>query len=208
MTDKYSLRSLLRKWRRSVTSQERRHATYRIARQALALGLLKPGRRLAVYQAVGSECSLKPLIALALQRGVDVYLPCVDSRRCRLRFTALCALGWWRKNGYGILEYHSRKLLRPSQLDVVLVPLLGFDVLGNRLGQGGGYYDRSFKFRSHRQSFKKPLLIGIAFEGQKCAMVPTNDNDVRLDAVLTEQQHYLPNWRCGLAIARHRNNAV
>ena len=78
--------------------------------------------------------------------------------------------------------------LAPSELapqvepDVILMPLLGFDSRGTRLGYGGGYYDRTLeKLR------KKPRLIGLAFAAQELEIVPREAHDVPLDMVITEQ---------------------
>jgi len=77
--------------------------------------------------------------------------------------------------------------LAPSDLapravpDLVLMPLLGFDNQGTRLGYGGGYYDRTLTVLP-----KKPLLVGLAFAAQELAHIPREDHDVPLDMVITE----------------------
>jgi len=72
-----------------------------------------------------------------------------------------------------------------EQLDAVLVPLLGFDQMGNRLGMGGGFYDRSFEFRI-KSATKTPVLIGVAYDFQQLDNLPAEPWDVPLDIIITE----------------------
>ncbi len=72
-------------------------------------------------------------------------------------------------------------------LDLVFLPLVGFDARGMRLGMGGGYYDRAFAFRRVRRVWKKPLLIGFAYDLQRVPHLESAPHDVLLDAVVTEK---------------------
>ena len=78
--------------------------------------------------------------------------------------------------------YHPKD--EPKQLDVVIVPLLAFDRQGNRIGMGGGYYDRFLK------KYPAALKIGLAFELQKIENIPVEPHDVPLDAIITEDGTY------------------
>ncbi len=88
------------------------------------------------------------------------------------------------KNRFGILEPRSRQKISPQQLDVVLLPLLAFDQQGNRLGMGGGYYDRTFAFLRQKAWRKRPLLIGIAHDFQQVAELEHAPWDVPLAMVV------------------------
>jgi len=81
--------------------------------------------------------------------------------------------------GFGTLA--PSELAPQAEPDVMLVPLLGFDKFGTRLGYGGGYYDRTLA-RMH----KKPKLVGLAFAAQELDIIPREDHDVPLDMVVTE----------------------
>ena len=72
------------------------------------------------------------------------------------------------------------------RLDLVLMPLVGFDSTGSRLGMGGGFYDRSFAFLRRRQKWRKPNLIGAAFDCQKVEQIDGQSWDVPLSGVMTE----------------------
>lgn len=91
----------------------------------------------------------------------------------------------WRLGAYDIPEATHVEVLAPSRLDVVFVPLLGFDARLARLGQGGGYYDSTFHFRRHRLNWRKPLLVGVAFDEQQLDALPVEPWDLRLDLVIT-----------------------
>ncbi|MFZ2507973.1 MAG: 5-formyltetrahydrofolate cyclo-ligase, partial [Steroidobacteraceae bacterium] len=70
--------------------------------------------------------------------------------------------------------------------DLVLVPLVGFDDDGNRLGMGAGFYDRHFAFLRHRQAWRRPLLLGLAFEIQRLERLAVKPHDVALWGIVTE----------------------
>lgn len=93
-------------------------------------------------------------------------------------------------NRFGIPEPVRRRLIKPCALDLVLTPLVAFDCNGHRVGMGGGYYDRSFAFLRRRHHWRKPRLLGLAYELQKLARIIPNDWDVPLDAVATEARIY------------------
>jgi 5-formyltetrahydrofolate cyclo-ligase len=85
-------------------------------------------------------------------------------------------------NKYGIPEPVSSKIFYP---DILLVPLVGYDNDLNRLGYGGGFYDRYIK---KIKKVKKVIKIGLAFSYQKIKNVPTNEYDEKLDFIITEKK--------------------
>ena len=103
-------------------------------------------------------------------RGQVWYLPVIDAQR-HLRFAPWRAGVAIETNRFGIPEpaCAAADLLAPQQLDVVLLPLLGFDRSGHRLGIGGGYYDRSFAFLRDRRGVAQPLLVGVGYASQEVA---------------------------------------
>jgi 5-formyltetrahydrofolate cyclo-ligase len=106
-----------------------------------------------------------------------------------------------RRNRFGIPEpaRRGRQLCPARTLNLVLLPLVGFDAGCNRIGMGKGYYDRSFAFLRARQHWQRPLLIGLAHECQRIETIAPRPWDVPLDAVVTERRIY---WR-----ARSRQRA-
>jgi len=147
---------------------------------------LHPGLRVAVYSPLSHELDTTPLLALLRRRGARVYLPRItDRHRCRMRF--LEATGRMRPNRLGILEPGSARPAGARWLEVVFVPLVGFDASGVRLGMGAGYYDRAFAYRRVRRAWHKPRLIGIGYALQRVPQLAAAPHDVRLDAIVTEE---------------------
>lgn len=179
------LRQTLRQARRSLDVQARAEKEAAILRALARHPRLKRLHHLALYWPSNGEVDLRPL--LNMDAAQQYYLP-VLTRGSRLYFAPWTASSTLRLNRFGIPEprTHSRQRLRPTQLDVVLMPLVGFDEHGNRLGMGGGFYDRSFAFRLARRRWRKPLLIGVAFELQRCPTLPAAAWDVPLDGIVTE----------------------
>jgi 5-formyltetrahydrofolate cyclo-ligase len=81
------------------------------------------------------------------------------------------------------------EMLPPEALDLVLAPLVVFDSNRNRIGMGGGFYDRSFAFRKNPEH-KLPVLIGVAHELQKVDQIVPQEWDVRLDMIVTDRAVY------------------
>jgi len=92
-----------------------------------------------------------------------------------------------RVNRLGIEEPAGSRSIGARWLDVVLLPLVGFDARGLRLGTGGGYYDRAFEFRRWRTSWQAPRLVGLAYAFQQVDAIVRAPHDVLLDAVVTEE---------------------
>ena len=98
-----------------------------------------------------------------------------------------------RQNRYGIGEPAGLRYcaIAPAQLDIVLLPLAGFDKNGGRLGMGGGFYDRCFAFKK-RSAQQKPLLIGIAHHCQEVSALPVDNWDIGLDMIITDRAVIIP----------------
>lgn len=95
-----------------------------------------------------------------------------------------------RPNRFGIPEPAGTTVFRARQLDLLLMPLVGFDTAGHRLGMGGGFYDATLAYMRQRRHWRKPRLIGVAFECQRVTALPHDPWDMPLDAVLTEKRLY------------------
>jgi 5-formyltetrahydrofolate cyclo-ligase len=116
-------------------------------------------------------------------RGHPLALPRMDGRDRPLRFLAWRAGDVLVAGAFGVMEPHAAQ---PELLpEVVLVPLLAFDRRGGRLGYGKGYYDRTLTRLQSRT--RPPLAIGLAFADQEVEDVPTGQDDVGLDGVITER---------------------
>ena len=172
----------------------RRHALDARARMAAGQAiadLLRPSLsgRVAGYWSMDAEV---PLLALLSGPCDFVYcLPVLQPGK-RLRFAPWRAGDPLLQNCFGIPEpdLQPSSLIDPEELDHVLLPLIGFDASGQRLGTGGGYYDRSFAFR--RGQRRAPRLIGIGYACQQVEALPAADWDVPLDLIATERGLIVP----------------
>ena len=159
-------------------------ASRRVAANVDHIFRLRAGQRIALYAAMPEELDASPLIELALARGCEIYLPRIDRHTGCIHFVA--SEGTTRPNHLGIDEPVGRRTIGARWLDLVFLPLVGFDAHGLRLGMGGGYYDRTFAFLNLRNAWRAPRLIGIAYQLQHVALIEAEPHDVRLDAVVTE----------------------
>ncbi|MEN9705348.1 MAG: hypothetical protein RLZZ393_1227 [Pseudomonadota bacterium] len=134
---------------------------------------------------MSEEIDTGPILSRALSRGCSVFVPRItDYRRSRMRFLPLA--GPMRRGGYGILEPGTGITRSARSLHVVLMPLVGFDRRGYRIGMGKGYYDRALAFRRGQRHWHAPLLAGLAFECQGVESLPARAHDVPLDRLVTE----------------------
>ncbi|MFC7418859.1 5-formyltetrahydrofolate cyclo-ligase [Iodobacter arcticus] len=186
------MRRSIRRARALIPPLERHSAELAIVAKAKQLGLLRRGLKIAAYIPAGSEFSPWILMLRALAGGIDVYVPKVPKRGRKLQFVRLDAQSRWQLGAHRILEPLNGEICSPRDLDIVFMPLVAFDSNLARLGQGGGYYDCTFEFRRWRREWKKPRLVGLAFDEQHVEQLATDRWDLRLDYILTGQQI----WRC------------
>ena len=184
------LRRKARAARAALPFEERRHAEQAIARHLAAhlrgTGSLSPRTRIAGYLAVRSEIGVADFLAYAMAAQCSVFLPRVTAPRLG-RMTFSPATATRRRGAFGIPEPDSCERIDARWLQVVLLPLVGFDDEGNRLGSGAGFYDRALAFRARRDHWRGPRLIGVAHSCQRTATLPTLPTDIPLDAVVTEK---------------------
>lgn len=187
--DRNTLRQSIRARRRLVSPVDRRNAAESFARIASRSLLLRPGKRIAVYQAVGHEADVSALIRLARRRGCKLYLPRVtDQRRSRMQFVGFDDDSPMRRGVFGILEpVDARAAVRVRDLDLVFMPLVAFDSSGWRLGSGAGFYDRKLQHLRSDRRWRRPRLIGIAYDFQRVSHLVPHRWDIPLDAVITER---------------------
>jgi 5-formyltetrahydrofolate cyclo-ligase len=184
--DKYTLRRQLKAARNALTPAERRRASRAVLLLALHHGLLLQARRIGFYLPQGGEFDTHPLLEQAQRMRRACYLPVLPRRGRLMRFGQTKRHTCMKKNRYGIPEPVDGRPLRARQLDLLLMPLVGFDAQGYRLGMGGGYYDATLAFMRHRRLWRKPRLVGVAYACQQVESLPHEPWDVPLDAVLTE----------------------
>jgi 5-formyltetrahydrofolate cyclo-ligase len=188
-------RRRLRALRLSLDARWKRSAEQRICMELLRLSALRRGARVGVYLAMPGEVDLRACFARAWRRGIRLHVPRIASRRRgRMHFVAWTPRTARCMNTYGIEEPAGTDGLRPVvDLDVVVLPTLGFDRDGNRLGMGAGFYDRALqRRRDDARRWRRPRLVGVAFACQELPAIPASPWDVRLDVIVTEREVIVP----------------
>ncbi len=187
------LRRHLRQWRNTLTPEACRRASLAVCARLVELQVFLRARHIAAYIGSRGEIDPMPLLHLAHAMGKACYLPVLHpflpGRLWFVRWTPTTLL---TINRFGIPEpvcdHAARR--RAQWLDLVLMPLLGFDHQCNRLGMGGGYYDRTFAFRRWQRKRLRPVLIGLAHDEQRCSALSTAPWDVRADMVVTPTHRF------------------
>ena len=180
------MRREMRRRRRALGEADRRDAARALSRRLAGSRWFANGRTIAVYLPNDGEIGLLPLVARAWSMGKRTYLPKLFGPK--LWFLPFHARTTFAGNRFSIPEpvEPARRRIRPMFLDLVLFPLVAFDRVGNRLGMGGGYYDRTFEAVRRRTAWRGPTLVGVAYEFQRVDALPAADWDVPLDAIVTE----------------------
>ena len=177
-TAKAALRIHARAVRASIDHDTRAEAGARAAQWFFDGLSLHRTETVAVYWPILDEFDCKPIMVRLMDSGQPVCLPVTDGDQPLV-------MRLWAEgeplypSGFGTLApIDSAPVVEP---DIIILPLLGFDKHGTRLGYGKGHYDRTLAIMS-----KKPKLIGLAFAAQEIDFIPAASHDVPLDAVLTE----------------------
>jgi 5-formyltetrahydrofolate cyclo-ligase len=190
---KVSLRKQLRAARRALGAADHGRRSALAAAALMRLPMFAAGKRVALYLPFDRETDTAALIAAARRRGVQLFVPVISDRRHRrLRFHPL--RGKTTPGVFGIaVPRRVGSPVSPRWLNLIVIPLVGVDEHGRRLGMGGGYYDRALAFRRRRRYWKGPHLVGFAFHSQRTTLKFAEPWDLQLDSLATEAglQHFL-----------------
>jgi 5-formyltetrahydrofolate cyclo-ligase len=180
------LRREVRAARRALPEFERKAADAAILTLIRALPAWRSALSVALFFPFDGEPELTPLLGSPGRR--PFFVPVLT--RTDMQFAALGPGVSLAPNFFGILEPEPKVLIDARSLDLVLTPLVAFDDHGTRVGVGAGYYDRCFKFLRERRLWRKPKLVGCAYELQRRNWIARNPWDVPLWAAATEQAFY------------------
>lgn len=186
------IRNRIRAARRAVDPQVRAANSSKICQRFLELDSFKSAKCVAAYLAFDGEADPMELMISAVDSGKRVFLPIIVGKSKPLSFAPWTPSTKMANNRFNIFEpdVDPAQWLPATELDFVVNPLVGFDEQCNRIGVGGGYYDRTFAFLNEPDSVKKVILVGFAFELQKLPSVQPQSWDVQLDAVVTQSHVY------------------
>ncbi len=177
---KATLRLQARATRAAISAAARSAAAQAVTSHFFTAVSLKPTDIVAAYWRIKDEMDCQPILVRLMDSFQPVCLPVVlgDDQPLELRLWEQGAALY--EAGFGTLA--PSELAPQVEPDIIIVPLLGFDKRGTRLGYGGGYYDRTFDKLS-----KRPRLVGLAFAVQELDAIPREPHDVPLDVIVTEQ---------------------
>ena len=177
------LRQQIRKTRANLTALQQQQAEDSITQQALALIEERNAQHIALYISFDGEISTEKLIKILWMQGKQVYLPVLHPfNPNHLLFLRYLPETPMLKNKFGILEpkLNVQNVLPLKELDILFTPLVAFDKQGNRLGLGGGFYDRTLQ-NWRNSSF---IPVGLAHQCQQVEQLPTEVWDVPLHQIL------------------------
>jgi 5-formyltetrahydrofolate cyclo-ligase len=178
--NKKQLRSVLRQRRRALDPEEHDSAATQIALHAQTLPTWTTAQHIAVYRDCDGEIGSSNLVETSLAQGKRIYFPVIGDNNA-LEFARWFEGEPLQHNRFGIAEpLPSAQRCPTGDLDILFMPLVGWDRSGNRLGMGGGYYDRAL------QAISGPVLVGLAYSNQEVEEIPRESWDISLDIVLTE----------------------
>lgn len=183
---KSELRNHYRYIRQQISVSERDAAANAAADIFTQQAIFKNSQHIACYYAIKSEFDCTPIIKAIWQTNKNCYLPALTPEK-KLIFKCYQPQDPLQKNCYGIPEPIQGDAVLLEKLDIVIVPLLAFDLNYHRLGTGGGYYDRTLAPINN----KPPFLLGLGFDAQQGTALPADQWDIVLNGILTESNFFM-----------------
>ncbi|MBA6257095.1 MULTISPECIES: 5-formyltetrahydrofolate cyclo-ligase [unclassified Colwellia] len=190
------LRQEIRYQRSLLNADQQAEQSLLLSKRLIKEKVVKGVKHIAIYLANDGELNTQPFINWCWESNIAVYLPVIhpfsQGNLLFLHYTETSAL---IKNKYGILEpkLDVRHIITVANLDIIFTPLVAFDRYGNRLGMGGGFYDRTLatwyaQYKQNQQT--KPLPIGLAHDCQKVDNIPSETWDIPLLKIITPTTSY------------------
>lgn len=171
--------------RRRMTDSERAAASRRIVEFLFRTHEFASAASIACFLPMPDEVDTHPVFARAWCAKKRIFAPVIDEKGSMVFRRVEPGTGLHR-NFFGLWEPDSVDEIDPRKLDLVVTPLAAFDRNLNRIGMGGGYFDRCFAFLNRRRRWRRPKLMGLAFACQEVKEIAANPWDIRLSAITTE----------------------
>ena len=187
--DKDQTRKRLLFIRKNQNTKQQHDKSLLITKNIVTSDVFREAKHIAFYHAVRGEADPSALATPIKANSKQFYLPLLSNNKDQgLVFAPINKDTHYKNNQFSIPEPISNKedLINADDLDLVIMPLLGFDQYGSRLGMGSGYYDRCFSFK--KKKTKKPLLFGFAFDFQEIPAIHNEPWDIPLDRLATESR--------------------
>ena len=181
---KEDIRRSLLKRRRSLPKEELKQVSCVINTHLINEIQNRDLKKILVYQSIDNEPSIEQTTELAWQKDIEVYIPKVISKE-KIIINRLTKNSSYSKNKFGIKESNDSDTVELNKIDLAVLPLVGIDRNGFRLGYGGGYYDRFFNQGSELS--RKPFIIGTGYAFQILEFSFAEGHDLKYDSVITEK---------------------
>lgn len=181
---KASIRKTIIRKREALGNTKRAEKSLTIAQRLFELAEFKKSKAVLCFLSLSHEVQTDVVILESFRLGKEVFVPLVNDRQEDLQVARIPSLDIeFVVGNYGVREpaFKFRKVVSPSCVDFVIAPGLAFDVYGNRIGYGGGYYDKLSKELS-----KDVIRIGVGYDFQVLDLVPHTDLDKSVQFVITE----------------------
>lgn len=186
MSERQILRKKLRAKRNALSSLQQKQAANDLSTHILQAGILNGATSIALYLANDGEIATEGIISTCWQSNIRTTLPVLHPFCAgRLLFLQYHQTTTMVCNKYGIPEptLAVTAVVPKTQLDIIFVPLTGYDARGNRIGMGGGYYDRTLASLNRTQT----KIIGLAHHCQQVDLIPTDNWDIPLDMIVSDK---------------------
>lgn len=189
---KKSLRALLLAKRDSIAVEDKKAKDSAIRKRLFSLEYFKEAKTILFYASFRSEAETIKAIQNTLKLKKRVALPVVDTEHKQLKLYEVHDISELSTGYMGIPEPVAVRALNMSlnEIDIEIIPGIGFDLKGNRLGYGAGYYDKLLSHKSKRLSKTKGRIttIALAFEEQIAEKIPSEPHDIRVDLIVTDKR--------------------
>lgn len=182
-----AIRDAAKTARASMTIEQRRIASNAIAENVFVSDLFREAKRIACFVPMQTEVDTWSIIKRAWDMKKRIFAP-VTGKNYTLSFQQFDDENELFTNKMGLQEPLHGQSIEPEELDLVLMPLVAFDAQLNRIGMGGGYYDRAFSFLADKTRNARPALAGLAYDCQITSKILRNPWDIRLSSLFTESQ--------------------
>lgn len=182
--EKKDLRKIILNKRNSIDNSTKEEMDRELFNKLINLDLYKEAKNIFIYLSFGSEIDTKPIIDRALEEGKEVYIPKVYKINKEMRAIRLNTFEDLEKNSMGILEPKDDfNFIAKEKIDLIIVPGTVFDFKGNRIGYGGGYYDR---FLSDIEEKRNKIVL--AYELQIVDNIEAEEHDIKVDYIITNSR--------------------
>ena len=177
--------TVLRERKNAMSPEELLMKSREICRHLMTL--IHDNETVMVYTSKEREVNTVPIIQRLLDRNVPVIVPIIVKEDVSLRLSYLRDFAALVPSTFGVPEPIGSEIpARGEDVDTIILPMLGFDRTGGRIGYGAGYYDRFL------EKFPTLRKIGIAFACQEMGHLPLDPTDVRMDHIITEESIVFP----------------